>query len=135
MKELELEAKIENLDEVLDFVNVQLEENSCSPKIQNQLLVCVEEIFANVANYAYGSETGKIIIKTEIQEEPRAITVIFIDSGKAYNPLEKPDPDITLKAEDREIGGLGIFIVKRSVDYISYEYKDNKNILTIRKNF
>ena len=135
MKELVLEAKTENLQQVLDFIDGQLEERGCSMKHQMQIDVAVEEIFVNIASYAYAPGSGDVTIRTEIQEEPRSIKVTFSDRGMPYNPLEKLDPDITLSAEERQIGGLGIFMVKKSVDVMEYTYKYGQNILTIRKDF
>ena len=134
MKELTLEADIKNLDSVLNFVNEQLELCNCSPKIQIQIDVAVEELFVNIAHYAYTPETGNATIRVELQEHPLAVMITFIDHGVPYNPLAKPDPDVKLSAEEREIGGLGIFMVKKSMDNIYYEYKDGQNVLSTRKN-
>lgn len=128
MKELEIAADINNLDEVLAFIDADLEENDCPPKTQMQLDVAIEELFVNIAHYS-GSE--KAIIQTEINSEIASIT--FIDSGVYYDPLAKPDPDVTLSAEERQIGGLGIYLVKKSMDSMNYERRDDKNILTITK--
>ena len=135
MKELIVKADVANLDEVTRFIETQLDEYDCSPKIQIQLSIDVEELFVNIAHYAYDSEEGYATIRTEILENPRRISITFIDSGLPYNPLEKPDPDITLSAEDRPIGGLGIYMVKKTVNDIFYENTDGKNILTIIKHF
>ncbi|MBQ9419029.1 MAG: ATP-binding protein, partial [Synergistaceae bacterium] len=132
---LNIEANVDNLDQVIAFVDEQLEKHDCPPKIQMQVDVAVEEIFVNIAHYAYNPEKGSAAISVEIQEDPLAVIITFIDGGVPYDPLKKPDPDVTLPAEQREIGGLGIYMVKKSMDDISYEYKDGKNILTIRKNF
>lgn len=132
MKELVVDAKTENLDQVLDFVNLELEAADCPMKTQVQLDITVEEIFVNIAHYAYQNSVGKAVVRIRIQEE--AVEIIFMDQGIPYNPLEKEDPDITLSAEDRQIGGLGIYMVKKSVDAVSYEYKDGQNILRIQKN-
>ena len=134
MKELAIDARIEKLDEVLDFVNEELEAEDCPLKEQMQLDIAVEEIFVNIAHYAYPDTTGKAVIRMDIQENPAVVEITFIDWGTAYNPLEKTDPDVTLSAEDREIGGLGIYMVKKSMDHVSYEYKDGQNIFTIQKN-
>ncbi len=131
---LDIEADVNNLDTVLAFVDEQLEKYGCSPKIQMQIDVAVEEIFVNIANYAYNPEIGLAGISVETQEEPLAVTITFTDNGVPYDPLKKPDPDVTLSAEERQIGGLGIYMVKKSMDNISYEYKDGRNILTIKKN-
>ena len=134
VNELTIEADVNNLDNVIDFVNEQLEARDCSIKIQTQIDIAVEELFVNIAHYAYKPETGPATVRVELQEEPLAVLITFIDNGVPYDPLAKPDPDVTLSAEEREIGGLGIFMVKKSMDDINYEYKDGKNILTIKKN-
>lgn len=133
MSELTLEAKTENLDKVLSFVDEHLEEQECPMKTQMQIDIAVEELFVNIAHYAYHPEVGPVTIRVEVQQEPLAVTVTFIDHGVPYDPLAKEDPDITLSAEERQIGGLGIFMVKKSMDDIAYEYKDGQNILYIKK--
>ena len=133
MKELKLEAKLENLGKVLAFIDEQLEAADCSMKAQMQIDVAVEEIFVNIASYAYEPETGNAVIKTKISGSPSVIAITFIDEGTPYNPLEKEDPDVTLSADQRQIGGLGIFMVKKSMDEVLYEYKDGKNMLTLIK--
>ena len=134
MRELTIEAEVENLDNVLAFVDEELEKFDCPPKIQVQIDVAVEELFVNIAHYAYKPEKGNATIKVEVQESPLSVFITFVDNGVPYDPLAKPDPDVTLSAEEREVGGLGIFMVKKSMDDIKYEYKDGKNILTITKN-
>ena len=133
MKELVVEALAENLPEVMGFADEQLEAADCPMKTQMQIDIAVEEIFVNIAKYAYGDEIGTATIKTEILTEPSAFEVTFIDSGVPYDPLAKPDPDVTLSAEERQIGGLGIYMVKKSMDSIDYQYLDGQNILTITK--
>ena len=133
-KELTIEACTENLYQVLAFVDEQLEYLGCSPAVQMRMDLVVEEIFANVANYAYAPQTGSVTVICELESEPSAIILTFEDSGVPYDPLKKDDPDVTLSAEERQIGGLGIFMIKKNVDDISYEWRDGKNILRIRKN-
>lgn len=133
MSELTLDAKTENLDKVLSFVDGHLEEQECPMKTQMQIDIAVEELFVNIAHYAYNPEVGPVTIRVEVQKEPLAVTITFIDHGAPYDPLAKEDPDITLSAEERQIGGLGIFMVKKSMDDIAYEYKDGQNILYIKK--
>ena len=135
MKSLEIEASLQNLDQVLEFLEEQLFDAGCSMKaaMQLQLAAEAEEIFVNIASYAYGPETGTAWIQVEFEKAPRAVKVTFTDAGVPYDPLEKEDPDVTLSAAEREIGGLGIFITKKSVDDISYEYREGKNILTLKK--
>lgn len=130
MKELNIEAVKENLDAVLDFVGTELEEKECSMKLQTQICIAVEEIFVNIANYAYQPEVGGAVIRIEVNDE---IRIEFEDNGVPYNPLEKLDPDITASAEEREIGGLGIFMVKKIMDAVEYQHIDNKNLLIVRK--
>ncbi len=133
MKEITVEAKVEELDAVLSFIDVILEEYNCSMKTQMQIDIAVEEIFVNVAHYAYAPETGDCRIGVDYSEEDNSVSICFTDSGVPYNPLEKEDPDVTLSAEERQIGGLGIFMVKKSMDDMQYEYKDGCNILRIKK--
>ena len=135
MEKITIEATVENLAAVTEFITSTLEEKDCSMKIIMQMELVIEEIFVNVASYAYRPNVGPVTICKEISESPQAVTITFIDSGVAYNPLEREDPDITLSAEERDIGGLGIFLVKKNVDEISYERKDNQNILKIKKFF
>ena len=131
MKELMLSAQVENLERVLEFVNRLLEEVNCPKPVQYELDVAVEELFVNVAHYAYKPEVGQISIQTDIKDG--TVTIVFIDSGKPYNPWAKEDPDITLSAEERRIGGLGIYMVKKSMDEVGYVYEDGKNMVTIKK--
>ena len=131
MKELTIEAKTDTLDSVIDFINAQLEELECSMKIRMQIDIAVEEIFVNIASYAYEGKEGPAEIVFDVKDDVATIT--FIDGGIPYDPLAKEDPDITLSAEQRQIGGLGIFMVKKSMDDMKYEYKDGKNCLTLFK--
>jgi anti-sigma regulatory factor (Ser/Thr protein kinase) len=133
MKELVLEAKLENLNKVLAFIDEQLEALDCSMKSQMQIDIAVEELFVNIAHYAYAPNTGTATIRTEFDDNPPCIHITFIDQGVYYDPLAKADPDVTLSAEERQVGGLGIFMVKKSMDNMKYKYKDKKNILTISK--
>ena len=98
------------------------------------IMPAIDELFGNIAHYAYNPETGPATVRVEVTEDPIAVVITFIDRGVPYDPLKKEDPDITLSAEERAIGGLGIFMVKKTMDEISYEYKDGKNILRIKKN-
>ncbi len=133
MRELNLEkARLERLDDVLAFVDGILEELGCPMKIQMQMDVAVEELYVNIARYAYAPGTGPTTIRVESKEGP-VISITFISRGVPFDPLAKPDPDITLPAEERQIGGLGIFMVKKSMDDLHYEYRDGKNVLTMTK--
>lgn len=134
MKELTINATIENIEKVTDFVNAELEAIDCPMKSQMQIDIAIDELFGNIAHYAYNPDVGPATVKVEVQENPMAVIITFIDNGVPYDPLKKEDPDITLSAEEREIGGLGIFMVKKSMDDITYEYKNGQNILKIKKN-
>ena len=134
MKELTLAATVENIETVTEFVNAQLEMLDCPIKTQIQIDIAIDELFGNIAHYAYNPEVGNATVRVEVSEDPLAVIVTFIDNGIPYDPLRKDDPDITLSAEEREIGGLGIYLVKKSMDEISYEYKNGQNILKIKKN-
>ncbi len=127
-------ATLEQLEPVQAFVAEQLELHECPPKVKFQLDVAVEEIFVNIAHYAYPEENGEATVRCCVGGEPLQVTIQFLDNGKPFNPLKKPDADITLSAEERDIGGLGILMVKKSMDAVDYTYEDGKNILTIKKN-
>ena len=134
MRELTVDATIENIEKVTDFVNEELEKLDCSPKAQIQIDVAIDELFGNIAHYAYNPNVGPATIRVEVVEDPMAVVLTFIDHGIPYDPLAKEDPDIKLSAEERKIGGLGIYMVKKSMDEITYEYKAGQNILRIKKN-
>jgi anti-sigma regulatory factor (Ser/Thr protein kinase) len=138
------EATVEKLDTVTAFVEEKLESLGCGMKAMMQVSVAVEEIYVNIAHYAYGKmdENGEIIPDTGtgpmdliLSADESKLSLTFIDKGTPYDPLAKEDPDTTLSAEERQIGGLGIFMVKKSMDDMVYKYEDGQNILTISKNY
>ena len=133
MKELTIAATVENIDVVTDFVNEQLEALECPMKAQMQIDIAIDELFGNIAHYAYNPDVGEATVRVEVQKEPLSVIITFIDVGVPYDPLAAADPDTTLSAEERGIGGLGIFMVKKSMDEIAYRYENGKNILSIRK--
>ena len=133
MKELTLEARIENLASVLSFIDAELEAAGCPMREQMQIDVAAEEIFANIASYAYAPGTGSATVGIETSADPFSATIVFSDSGVPYDPLSREDPDVTLPAEERDVGGLGVYMTKKLMDCVSYEYSDGKNILTLRK--
>ena len=133
MKEITIEASVDNLSRVLSFVDAELEALDCPTKTQLQLDIAVEELFVNIASYAYAPGTGSAAIRFEAEQEPKAAVITLIDSGTPYNPLARKDPDVTLSAEERQIGGLGIYMVKKSMDEVTYEHTDGKNVLRIKK--
>ena len=121
MKELTIDATVENIERVTSFVDEQLEALGCPLKAQMQIDIAIDELFGNIAHYAYNPEVGPATVRVDVLQEPLSVVVTFID------------PDVALSAEEREIGGLGIYMVKKSMDEISYEYKDGQNILRIKK--
>ena len=126
-------AKTESLPDVLGFVEETLEGFECPMKLQMAICVAIEEVFVNVAHYAYPESVGDMTLHIGFDEESRAITFRMTDQGVPFDPLKKPDPDITLSAEEREIGGLGIFIAKKTMDSLTYAYENGENILTMIK--
>ena len=131
--ELTVEAKLDNLEQVLQFVDSRLEKEDCPIGMQMKVDVAVEEIFVNIASYAYTPASGPATIRMEVEENPKTAVITFVDHGVPYDALAKCDPDVTLSITEREIGGLGIFMVKKSMDDMAYEYQNGQNILTIRK--
>ncbi|MBO5976271.1 MAG: SpoIIE family protein phosphatase [Oscillospiraceae bacterium] len=127
-------AKTEALSDILGFVDQMLDSFACPMKIQTAVCVAIEEVFVNVAHYAYGEGEGDMSLGIGFDEEKRAITFCMRDKGIPFDPLQKPDPDITLSAEEREIGGLGIFITKKTMNSVTYAYENGENILTMIKN-
>ena len=133
MKEKTFKATIENTAAAVAFVEEALEEAGSSMKAQMQIDVAMDELFVNIARYAYAPGEGDATVRFELDEETRTATITLIDSGVAFNPLEAPEPDTTSSAADRPIGGLGIFLVLKTMDDVQYERKDGCNIMTIRK--
>ena len=126
-------AQTEALSDSLGFVDRMLEKYECPMKIQTAVCVALEEIFVNVARYAYKDGEGDVELGIGIDKESRTVTFRMTDSGVPFDPLKKPDPDITLSADERDIGGLGIFITKKTMDSVEYVYENGKNILTMIK--
>ncbi len=133
MRELTVKAVVENIQTVTEFVDEQLEMLDCPMRAQMQIDVAIDELFSNIAYYAYHPEVGVATVRVEVAEEPLAVIITFIDNGAPYDPLASADPDISLSADERQIGGLGIYMVKKSMDEISYEYQKGQNILRIKK--
>ena len=133
MKELTVQALVENVETVTDFVNEELEAIDCPMKAQMQIDIAIDELFSNIANYAYNPEVGSATVRVEVQEDPMAVIITFVDQGIPYDPLSTSDPNTSLSADDRAIGGLGIFMVKKTMDDVAYEYNNGQNILKIKK--
>ena len=133
MKEITVDAVDDNLKIVQGMISDMLEEADCPPKIMFQVEVSVEEIFVNICHYAYGDVVGQATVSAEVADNK--LTLHFVDSGVPFNPLEREEVDITVPAEERAIGGLGIHIVKKKMDETHYIYEDGQNKLTIVKSF
>ena len=131
-KEITLESTVENIGKATEFVDSELEALGCPLKAQAAIDVAIDEIFGNISHYAYDPGTGPVTVRVE--SDSKAVEITFMDKGKPFDPLKKADPDVSLSAEERKIGGLGIFLVKKTMDDMTYEYKDGQNILKIRKN-
>ena len=131
MEKINVSAQAESLDEVLDFITRILSRAGADPKRQSGLLIAAEEVFVNIAGYAYPSGNGEVTVAAEAGQN--GFIMEFSDEGTPYNPLERADPDISLSAEDRKIGGLGIYMVKKMMDETEYRYCGGRNILTLRK--
>ncbi len=133
-RSINVPSKVDNLYEVQDFVDSCLSGSSPSPTTLLQLQLVVEEIFINIANYAYRPPgSGDVSISCAVEEDMMKVTLTFVDYGPEFDPLKKPDPDIGAPLDDRDVGGLGIYLVKNHVDGIHYRRDNGKNILTVEK--
>jgi sigma-B regulation protein RsbU (phosphoserine phosphatase) len=126
-------AKTEALSDVLGFVEENLEQRKCSKKKKTSICVAIEEVFVNIAHYAYGGAEGQVSLRIAFEEDSRVITFRIADQGVPFDPLKRKDPDISLSAEEREIGGLGIFLTKKTMDSVTYAYENGENVLTMSK--
>ena len=133
---LRVRADIDRLEEVFEYIRGVLKEDPDAGDCLMAAELCADEIFTNIASYAYPNEEGKeALIDAVLDKEKRSFTMSFIDEGEPFNPLDKEDPDTSLPAEERQVGGLGIFLVKQYMDYVNYERKDGENILTVKKKY
>ena len=135
MKKLSVEATVANIGAVTAFVEEALEAVGCPMKVMMQINVAIDELFGNIAHYAYKQGTGMAEVGIEIDEAAREVRLTFTDSGIPFDPLAVPEPDVTSSAKERALGGLGIFMVRRSMDGMAYRREDGHNILTIKKRF
>lgn len=133
MKEITVNASLEELYTVLDFVELELESQACSPKVMVQIAIAVEEIYVNIAKYAYHPTVGDTTIRCSVGGDPLIILIQFLDNGSPFNPLDFAEADTTMSSDERAIGGLGILMVKKSMDEVDYSYRDGNNILTMKK--
>lgn len=131
MRDMKIAASVDNTAAVREFVDEMLPAD-CSAKVRAHIGIVLDDLFSNIAFYAYGSGTGSAEIEADIDADG-TLTVTLRDGGAAYNPLDAHDPDITLPAEERKIGGLGIFMAKKLTDEMSYERAGGKNVLRFKK--
>ena len=134
-KKIRVAATKENLETVTAFLDEILDEKDCPLKVRLQIDLALEEMYINIANYAYTPKIGEMELRVAFDEAERELTLVLIDSGIPYDPLAKKDPDVTLSAEKRKIGGLGIYLVKKTMDSMTYERRDGRNIVTMKKKF
>ena len=133
MENLIVTAEVKNLDAVTDFVLQRPELAACPKNTQLQLRLAVEEIFVNIASYAYDPSIGPAEVRCEVLDDPLRVVIQFLDHGKPFDPLAREDADTSEEALMERIGGLGILLVKETMDEVSYSYEEGKNILTILK--
>ena len=133
MKEWIFEAKIDRIPWLTEQVDALLEGLDCPIKAQMQIDVAIDELLANIASYAYETGEGQVTVRFDFQPDDRTVALTFIDKGIPYDPLAKPDPDVALEVEKRSVGGLGIFLVKKTMDDMAYVRQDGRNVLTIFK--
>ena len=133
MECIKVPAKIESLDAVNDLVERQLEPRNCAGKTMFQLRLAIEEIFVNIASYAYSPGEGEAEVRCEVLEDPLRVVIRFLDSGTPFDPLAREDADTSEEALMSREGGLGILLVKNTMDDVQYAYENGKNILTILK--
>jgi serine/threonine-protein kinase RsbW len=134
LRELKLDSALKNMEAVLDFVSTEFEGKNYSKKFKSEVSIAVEEIFVNIAHYAYNPDIGEVVVRVS-SDDHLNLCIELEDVGVKFNPLENADPDITLSVQDRKIGGLGVFMVKKLMDEITYRYENGKNILTLTKQF
>lgn len=132
MKTITVKSIVENVDIVTDFVDEYLDDLSCPKKAEMQINVAIDELFSNVCKYAYGENVGEVTVSVGLDGEEN-IVIVLADKGKPYDPTAAPDPDVSLSAEDRMVGGLGLFVVKKTMDELSYRYDNGENKVTIKK--
>ncbi|MCF0175065.1 MAG: ATP-binding protein [Bacteroidales bacterium] len=128
-----LPAKREAFVTLKDWLNSIADELSLPDKTRKQLLISADEIFTNIASYGYPSGDGHAKVMVELDTENEEFSIVFSDKGVPYNPLETPDPDLTKPIEEREAGGLGVFVVKKMMDVVEYRREEDCNILTLKK--
>lgn len=134
-KELVVKAAADNLNQVLGFVESEAKQAGCPEKTVGQIAIAIEELFVNIASYAYAPNTGicSICFKSEVQNDGGRLQILIRDNGKKFNPLMHKSPDITLSADERPIGGLGILMVEKLMDKLTYSYENGQNILSVEK--
>lgn len=126
-------AELKQLAAVMTMINNRMSLLNCTQRTRMQIKVAVDEIFCNIARYAYDGEEGTITVQVEEEDTPPGLTIAFVDRGIPFNPLTAREPNLTAPAKKRPVGGLGLYIVKKTMDKVSYEYKDGYNVLTIQK--
>ena len=133
MQEIRLPALIESIPKVTAWVDEALEKIDCPMKAQMQIDVAIDEIFSNIARYAYPDGTGEAVVRLDFDPASRQVSLTFADRGVPFDPLAQDEPDVTLGLKERKIGGLGIFLVRKTMDSVAYEFRDGQNVLCLKK--
>ena len=133
VKQITLPATVDSIPAVTAFIDAELEEIGCPMPVQFKIDIALDEIFGNIAHYAYAPGTGEATVEFEFDEETRTVFITLTDAGRPYNPTESADPDVSLSAEERKVGGLRIYLVKKTMDGIRYRYENQHNVLTLIK--
>lgn len=132
-KELTVDATLESIALVTDFVNSELDAKDCSPKARVQIDIAIDELISNIVSYAFPSGNGSFTVRVAFEKSSPTAVLTFLDRGQPFDPLSVSEPDVTSAAEDRPVGGLGVFLIRRLMNDASYEYRDGQNILRLRK--
>ena len=133
MKQITIEATVQNIPKIINFIDNAMDEWGATVKTKYRIDVAADEILVNISHYAYAPNAGEVTVQMDLDEATRMLSIVFTDSGMPFDPLQKPDPDVTLPKEQRQIGGLGIFIVKKIMDAVDYRREGGRNILTLHK--
>ncbi|MBQ8162506.1 MAG: ATP-binding protein [Clostridia bacterium] len=133
MKEMTVQATVESIPAITEFIDGELARMDCPMKAQAQIDVAIDELFGNIAHYAYGDRMGEATVRIDFDAMRQMVAISFLDSGIPFDPTKTTDPDVTLSDEERCIGGLGIFMVRKTMDGMTYERADDRNVLTIFK--
>ena len=135
MQEITVEAALPNIETVTEFVNAQLEAWGCPGKARLQIDIAIDELFSNIARYAYGDGAGDATVRFSFDASTRTASVTFVDGGVPFDPVKREDPTLPSSIQETSIGGLGILMVKKTMDELSYRREAGDNVVTFRKSW